>query len=174
MQMSRKRSDSLPVVALVPDYDLSFERTLVEFLRPGEAVHVVVPAWHTARAQSRDRPHHVPRLVVWNDRGPNRSGDHLRHLTHLSNWRWYRDEVVDQGTGSLRGPLLVKVSGSPLLSLSDVASLELRKGEKVQLATVFTRHDSLQAILSFADVDQKARVPPRREHDRRTRLCQNS
>lgn len=148
-----RQRDHLPVVALVPDYDLSFERTLLEFLDEGNALHVVVPVWH------RDRRTGQSYYLDWLFGTLERTSGRITsaRLTRLDNWRWYGD-IPGSGDEDdpVRGPIIVKLNGSPLLDLEGrPAGLELGRHEDVKLATVFTEHESLQAILSFADAGPK-------------------
>ncbi|MBF6619131.1 MAG: hypothetical protein ITG02_02755, partial [Patulibacter sp.] len=41
-----------PVLALVPDFDLSFERTLLELMGKGGVVHLVLPVWRKPKGES--------------------------------------------------------------------------------------------------------------------------
>ncbi|HEX4805900.1 MAG TPA: hypothetical protein VFU94_08365 [Conexibacter sp.] len=134
----------LPVVALSPDFDLTYERATLQLLDPGDALHLVVPVWR----KPEDRVDWLFTTLVRGDGDLGRDD-----LTRPRRWHWYAEQA---GRGDdddpLRGPIFVKLNGSPLLEIgARPPGLALQELEYVEPATIFTEIDALKAIVSFAE-----------------------
>lgn len=137
-----------PVVALITDYDLSFERTLLELMDEDDVLHVVVPVWKTVGSS--------PAVIEWLMGTWRRDATPLgRKLPDLGGWEWYGDrEPFHSADRPAEGPIVVKLNGSPLFDIPKTGSLKglvLRRGESIAPATIFTERDALHAIISFSE-----------------------
>lgn len=152
---ARPFAEMLPV-ALVAGYDLMLERQLLELSDAGDVFHVVVPVWvHRGRpapqldwllgTYTRDQADVEERHLVSHERG-----DWL-------TWDWYHAEGDDRR--DLRGPVVVRVNGSPLVDIgrrptSEDLGLDSRpksSEEELELATIFSEFDSVAAIITFSN-----------------------
>jgi len=150
VQMWRSRTKgfgAVPIVALVTDFDLVFERCALEAMKPGEKLHLVVPVWKTENKSA---------AIDWLFTTLKRESGTIEseQLTDIENWQWYKRPIGDSEDFELEGPVIFKLNGSPLINLAPEQSLLGKEVEQVTLATVFTEFESLQALISFAEIDQ--------------------
>jgi hypothetical protein len=148
LEQWNQRARAKQVIVLSTDFDLSFERTLLELSPSGDAIHLVVPVWHTTRYV--DHPY-----LDWLFTTIERTDADVteQDLVEPRTWGWYAHQPPrDDDEDPVHGPIVVKLNGSPLMKLkARPEGLELSKDESVEIATVFTEYDSLQAIISFAE-----------------------
>jgi hypothetical protein len=160
--------ESIPrlVVALVSDYDLLLERAVLKALGPGEHFHVVVPVWVGAPAD-----------LDWLFGTYTREGGSIGEVEIARpKWEFYakqpllvgRDDRHGRPSAGVRGPIIVKLGGSPLhmLHQRDVnhrssttlggagIPLEWRSVEStsIRLAPIFSEYDAMNAIVSLAKI----------------------
>lgn len=162
-----KKQDSAPPphpIALVSSYDLMLERQLLEISGVGEAFHVVVPVWTDTGTQTE-------LAWLWGTYTKQRGffkPERLRsHEGGSLQWHWFdRENYGDAGEGSVkspevRGPIVVKINGSPLMRLSTTAEpaephqlglrpMDNRDDETLEPATIFSEYDSLASIITLA------------------------
>jgi hypothetical protein len=145
------RPPQRPTLALIPDFDLSFERAMLELMEPDQHLHVVVPVWR--------KPERDPQYIDWFVGTMTRADQDYSHGRHrlppIERWAKFDEgPKVGKGKGALDGPIFVKPNGSPLLESprrEDLKDIRLLRGEKVQLATIASEYDALQAMISFAN-----------------------
>lgn len=168
VQMWRSEPRNATPIALVASHDLMIERQLYELLDAGqgEVFHVVVPVWVSDSELS-------PKTLSWlwgtyTKRPPAKNPDlaALRSAAGgLLRWEWYRGDLDEDDGREIRGPVIVRVGGSPLLDLGDDATAESlglgprlqrtnAKQERVELATIFSEFDALAAMITFASDHQ--------------------
>jgi hypothetical protein len=166
MQMWRSEPRNATPIALVASHDLMIERQLYELLDEDKVFHVVVPVWVSDGEIS-------PKTLSWlwgtyTKRAPakNPDVDALRSSAGgILKWEWYRGDLDEDDGRDIRGPVIVRVGGSPLLALGDDATAESlgvgprlqrtnAKQERVELATIFSEFDALAAMITFASDDQ--------------------
>jgi hypothetical protein len=139
------------VVILSSDFDLALERSLLELSNPEDSIHVVIPVWRAAG----DKPTQLEWLFGSIDRGAGRVDS--EDLTQVQ-WQWYHDQAPPGDYDyDVRGPIVVKLNGSPLVDLESVSLDELDLGkDSLEPATIFTEYDALRAIMSFAETGNVA------------------
>ncbi|MBE2318359.1 hypothetical protein DVA67_020425 [Solirubrobacter sp. CPCC 204708] len=133
-------------VVLSSDFDLSFERTLLEMSAEDQKVHLVVPVW---------RCEGTARVLDWLFTTIERTDADVTEeaLTQPESWALYGDVPSRDAEGDpVAGPIVVKLNGSPLVQLDERPDgVALTEEETVKIATIFTEYDSLQAIISFTE-----------------------
>jgi hypothetical protein len=142
----RAHPDVRLVLALVSDYDVMFERATMEILDDGEAFHVLVPAL-VDPDRDRDQAGYEWLYGTY-ERGGTRAGKELTK----PRWQWLTAAPAD----APRGPIVVRLAGSPLSVLGTVAELGLPledtayKGhERLVAAAVHSEHDAVRAIMAL-------------------------
>lgn len=141
-------------LALVADYDVLLERAILQALDVDEHLHTVMPAWVTRLGERR---------MEWVIASLERSSEQVGRDDVLTpaSWRWFESHegTFPELARPEIGPIVVKLSGSPLhLTREGVPAAELGFDEpagyedaSLTVATVFSEHDSLEAILSLAE-----------------------
>lgn len=137
------------VVALVSDYDLMLERAVMDRMEQGEAFHLVTPAV----VDPQPSPGKGSLVWLYGTVEKERSGPGGR-LDNPS-WQWL-DYVEPSSAVPPRGPIIIRLTGSPLLPSGTLAELELpepdnseHKVERLHPAAVFSEHDSARAVMTL-------------------------
>lgn len=133
-------------IALVSDYDLMFERAVLELLRRGELLHVIVPT-----VPDEPRPGGEA-SYVWlfgtYANGLDGGGGELPEPT------WQRFDTLPKSISPKLGPIVIRLTGCPLFKLGALKDLKLtdefpRATTKLDSAAVFSEHDSVRAIMAL-------------------------
>lgn len=160
-------------IALVADYDVLLERAILQALSVGEHLHTVMPAWVTRQGERR---------MEWVIASLERSAEKVtaEMVTEPKSWRWFEPHTgfFPELEKNAVGPIVVKLSGSPLhLSSDAVAASQFEFDERLgyedatlAVATIFSEHDSMEAMLSFAETANTTETLPHRVFDAATGL----
>ena len=161
----RTGSSSAPrlVVALVSDYDLLLERALLRSAQFGDRFHVIVPVWTRGSARPT-----LGWLLGTYERG--RASISEEDVRQPGSWIWldehdatidtgeqpdnyFDDDDVEESSGGppIGGPIIIKLTGSPLHRIGDDGPRERHDCPRApEMATIFSEHDSMEAMVSLA------------------------
>ena len=140
-------------VALVSDYDLMLERAMIEQLEEGDRLHVVTPARVRWDGQSKFK---------WL-MGTVEVGEGSAGALAKPEWEWLdeRKKVLKDRLG----PVVIRLTGTPLFALSAEQHRHLLDTvgpydiTEVKPTAVFSEHDSVQAVMALAPIQQPRQQP---------------
>lgn len=135
-------------IALVSDYDLMLERAVSEVLPEGRIFHVVAPFVEKATQGGGNQAFHwlfgTPRVG---------EDDSLQR----PQWQWLDEVRWSKRRSDPVGPILIRLTGSPLLDSGTLRELGLKpkmkprmkSSDELAATAVFTEHDSVGAIMAL-------------------------
>ncbi len=143
----REEGDRRLTTALISDYDLMFDRALFECLEDGESFHVLVPV--VAKLDDPTPPVAFRWLYGTIVKGEVGVGGEVGQPV----WEWF-EEVAPVSKRRPKGPIVIRLTGSPLYRSGSVEELGLPQHgsdriKRLDAAAIFSEHDSVRAIVAL-------------------------